>query len=536
MIQIERAQGRAEKSMDRRRFLGAAVAACLVNGAAGMAEKSADLRRAGRSIVPAKSSESPNYWCTWAVQNYMYGHHLAKLDPEILEGSSGNKLAHEAMTEQALFGPGGWANRFYDRVRSDLFLLLDDGWESGGTSTFELNVEKFPSFAGSAAERLAKLNRAIQEQGWRGAGLWCRDTPGGDADFHLESLSASAEIKYWKIDIGDPSFNLVRIRNSAQIPLTLEHVHGEQPANGDWKRDGRFGPQPWNSRRIQILLGTDIYRTYDVTSILSLPTTLDRVAEMLRTAAGHSELRSLLNVEDEVYVAAALGCTMGIMRHPLIGLRPEEDTDLFFNGPRQPKKRMDEVVRALRWQRIAPPFPSGLGCVELSEEVLTDAWHFERGQTWQSELVENTVRQGAPAVITRNLPLAEVRSIGARPFVFASRFPNGAVAVAAQERTQVNKAWFMSPCEVTLNVSDACGPFGIFGDFELLTLVSDKSYGNRSILAQDLAGDEAFDISHEVTIRGNSLQIPGSVIRTIGLQSATAGDFSSPGLVLALQS
>ena len=73
----------------------------------------------------------------------------------------------------------------------------------------------------------------------------------------------------------------------------------------------------WGSNRMEILQHTDVYRTYDVTSILSLPTTLDRVAEMLKGAEGHSEVHGLLNVEDEVYVAAAMGCTMGILRHPL---------------------------------------------------------------------------------------------------------------------------------------------------------------------------------------------------------------------------
>ena len=64
---------------------------------------------------------------------------------------------------------------------------------------------------------------------------------------------------------------------------------------------------------------------------------IDRLAEMLKGAQGHSEVRGLLNVEDEVYVAAAMGCTMVIMRHPLIGMRPGEDTDLFFNGSRRTK-------------------------------------------------------------------------------------------------------------------------------------------------------------------------------------------------------
>ena len=85
--------------------------------------------------------------------------------------------------------------------------------------------------------------------------------------------------------MGDPTFNLVRLRDETHIPLTLEHVHGELPVNGDWRRDGRFGIQGRPvSNRMEILRHTDVYRTYDVTSILSLPTTLDRLAQMLKGA------------------------------------------------------------------------------------------------------------------------------------------------------------------------------------------------------------------------------------------------------------
>src|SRR5207237_168904 len=163
-----------------------------------------------------------------------------------------------------------------------------------------------------------------------------------------------------------------------------------------------------------------VYRTYDVTSILSLPTTLDRISELLRSSAGQPEVRSLLNVEDEVYVAAVLGCTMGVMRHPRRGLRPGSDADLFFNWQRKTKQRMDEVVRALRWQRIAAPFASGIGRFETSDEVLTDGWMFVRGETWQSDLVGATVWQSAPAVLARNIELPEVSAEGEKPFVFAA--------------------------------------------------------------------------------------------------------------------
>jgi hypothetical protein len=463
----------------------------------------------------------------------MYGQKQHSMDVAELEGDSGSRLAHNAMNENALLGREGWATTFHSKVRRDLFLLLDDGWESGGTATFQLDPEKFPSLRGTSMERLRALNKEIEGLGWRGAALWCRNTPGGKADFELESLCREAGIRYWKIDIGDPKFNLIRIRDGSRAPLTLEHVNGEPPVNGNWKEDGRFGSQALDSKRMQTLRNTDVYRTYDVTSILSLPTTLDRVAEMLGTAAGHPEFRSLLNVEDEVYVAAVLGCTMGIMRHPLFGLRPADDPDLFFNGPRKAKLRMDEVVRALRWQRIAAPFPCGVGTFERDAEILTDGWNFVPGETWQHDLLGTTVWQGAPAILARNIAPPVVKAAGEKPFVFAARFPNGAVAVGVQERTRPGHAWYMPPCQVTLSVGEAPGPFGVFGEMDRLTLSFEKVQRDRRLLAQDLAGDEPVDITAEVEFDGTSVHIPGHVLREAGLRYRTPGDLSSPGVVLA---
>jgi hypothetical protein len=519
----------------RRDFLASLVATAVASGADGLLADSNMPKRTGESLIPDEPASAPNYWCTWAAQNYMYGHHLPALDPKILEGDSGSNLAHDSMTEDVLFGEKGWAAKFFAKIRKEVYFLLDDGWQVGGTATFELDPKKFPSFTGSPTARLKKLNYAIQNAGWRGTALWCRNTPGGDADHRLEDLSQSAGIRYWKVDIGDPTFHLVRLRNETHIPLTLEHVHGELPINGDWQKDGRFGPQAWDSRRMSILQNTDVYRTYDVTSILSLPTTIDRLAEMLKGSDGHSDIRGLLNVEDEVYLAAVMGCTMGILRHPLYGMRPGKDVDLFFNGPRLAKRRMDEVVRALRWQRIAPPFSPGVGTVTVSKEILIDSWTFERGQTWQNEIIGATVRQGAPACIARNINLPEVRIKGERPFVFATRFPNGAVAIAAQERTTGGRAWYMPTCDVTLAVADAPGPYGIFGDFRSLTLTFDNDMQDKRVLAQDLAGEESVDISNAVQRQGKSLSVPGEVIKRIGLQNATPGDLSSPGLVIAIR-
>lgn len=518
---------------NRREFLtalAAASAAATTKAFTKTAVSSAGLP----NLVPQNPSRAANYWCTWAVQNYVHGQGQQSIDVAVLEGDSGGKLAHDAMSEKVLLGEGGWASSFYARVRQDLYLMIDDGWETGGTATFQLDPAKFSSIKGSNSERLSALNAEIVRMGWRGAALWCRNTPGGAEDLNLERECTAAGIRYWKVDIGDPGFNLIQTRDKTGMPLTLEHVHGEGPVNGNWRADGRFGAQPWDSRRIEILRNTDVYRTYDVTSILSLPTTLDRTAEMLKSAAGHPELRSLLNVEDEVYLAAVLGCTMGVMRHPLHGLRPAGDPDLFFNGPRKAKQRMDEVIRALRWQRIAEPFPCGIGTFRLSEEILTDSWKFEAGETWEHDLVGAKVHQGAPAVIARNIDLPHVNAQGEKPFVFAARFPNGSVAVGAQERTCVGKAWYMPPCDVELHVGDATGPFGVFGEFNRLTLTFAHSPRGKRVVAQDLAGDMPVDITSQVEFRGAAIHFDKALLREVGLQSRTPGDLSSPGAVIAL--
>jgi hypothetical protein len=196
---------------------------------------------------------------------------------------------------------------------------------------------------------------------------------------------------------------------------------------------------------------------------------------------------------------------------------------------------MDEVVRALRWQRLAQPFPPGLGTVNISEDVLTDSWRFERGQTWQNDLIEQTVRQGAPACITRNLDLPSVQSAGEKPFVFAARFPCGAVAIGAQQRTAPSRAWYMPEAQITLQVGDAPGPFGIFGDISSLTLIFDRPIGKRRVQVQDLAGDRVEDITTQISRGERRLQFSRSLMRKVGLSAATPGDLSSPGLILALE-
>lgn len=491
--------------------------------------------RAGVDLVPKRPATAPNYYCTWAAQNYMYGQGLPSMDPAILEGGSGSNLAWHSLTEQAVFGPKGWANTFYPRVRQDLYFLLDDGYYPVDAASMVLDPKKFPSFAGDPAQGLKAVGQKLQAVGWRGLALWTRHTPNTpDKIEPLLQRSKFADVKYWKIDGGDGDFTVQALKEKLDPSLILEHVTGEGPFNGDWTKDGRFGPQPWGSHHLDILKQSDVFRTYDVSTLLSVPTTLDRVAQLLAGAQGHPEVTGLLNCEDEVYIAATLGCTMGVMRHPLVGLRPSGDPDVFFAGPRQTKRRMDEVVRALRWQRIAEPYGAGEGYVKLDDNILTDDWVFQRGETWDSEVIGKDVRQGAPARVSRNLPLPTVVADGDLPFVIAGRFPNGAVAVCALERNLKDHAWFMPLADVTVDAGDAKGPFGVFGHYRSLTIRLTHALAHVRVLAQDLAGDSATDITKQVRMDGDTLTIPGALIDKVGTQAATAGDLSDPGLVLAL--
>lgn len=520
------------KVIGRRRFL-VSTGAVLGASAFGLGVRKAKGERT-QSLIPSTRSTAPNYWCTWAAQNYLYGQDEQELEVSLLEDDSGAKLARDLLNESTLVGPHGWTRTVHPRIRDELYLLVDDGWEEGGTASFELDRAKFPSFKGSPQERLRRLNDSVRADGWRALALWCRNTPGGDAARERVSWSKFAGIPYLKVDRGDRSGSLARACASQNAPILLEHIHQDDCLNGDWKGDGRFGAQHWGTARLQILCTTDVYRTYDATAILGIPTTIDRAAELLKGAAGHSEAKALLNVEDEVYIAAVLGCSMGVMRHPFRGLRPGSDLDVFLPMPRLLKQRMDEVVRAIRWQRIAPPYAAGSGSVALDSRALTDEWVFRHGDTFASAIVGVRVRQGAPARVSRNMELPIVSGEGELPYVVCNRFPGGAAAIGAFERLSTEKPIFLPRAHVRWALGNIQGPLGIFGQFGSLTLSFDQPLRSRRILAQDLAGDAPIDITDEVRIKRTEMTLSGDLIDRIGRSSGTLGDLSMPGLVLTI--
>lgn len=471
--------------------------------------QAASMMGAESSLVPATPSSAPDYFCTWNVQGYVCSYENASVQAD-------------AMIEANLFGNGpnqNWTG-FYSSVQSDLTFLLDDAFDfpvGGGHNhpargSVELDVGRFPSHKGMPAERLASLCREVKAKGWRDLGLWiCNSRP------NLESLpidsdtywcerlawSQKAGVRNWKVDwgIGVPGKPLWKFKLTPKARAVSPDI---------WIEQGGAGA-----------VG-DLYRTYDVHISVSIPETISRIAQFL--SKEDPKDRRIINCEDEVYIGAGLGCSYGIMRHPFAGNLPNGKTDSFFApGFRDVKRRMDEVVRAVRWHRIAQPFPKG-DSFQIDEHKLSD---------FKS--------RPAPARISRgglSLPIVKMSDGGEPPYVLCSRHPDGEIAIVTLPRNpgENNAAKLIFPlAEVTLDVRNFERPVGIFGEFASLTLISTNDLMGKHILAQDLAGDTPIEVTAEVKVDGGKLIVPGSVIRRVGLMAGKPGDISDPGLVLAVK-
>ena len=461
---------------------------------------------ADRSLVPDSPSSVPDYFCTWNTQGFACSY-------------AGADDQADQMIEANLFGTGtnqGWLG-FYPKVRADLTFLLDDAVDlplGGGHNhpergSVELHASRFPSYSGSPAERLATLSRDVKARGWRDLGLWIcnsrpnmRELPIDNETYWNERLdwSQRAGIGNWKVDwgIGVPDKPLWKFRLTERMRATAPDV---------WIEFGKQG---------------DLYRTYDVAITVSIPETIGRIAAFLREPNPGD--RRLVNCEDEVYIGAGTGSCYGIMRHPLSDPMPNGKPDEFFKPSfRDVKRRIDEVVRAVRWHRIAQPFPKG-------DEFVVD-----------DQRLADLRCKPAPARIARGgmpLPTVAMPDGGEPPYVLCCRHPTGEVAVATIPRSIAvdgRDRVVIPPADVTVEAGTLAGAVGIFGTFASLTLRTTADLTGRRILAQDLAGDEPVDITREVTVAPGALTIRGAVLERVGLMAATPGDISDPGLVLAVE-
>lgn len=474
------------------------------------------------SLVPDTPSTAPDYFCTWSTQAYVVEH-------------EGHEPQRREMNEANIFGKGEYQNwaGFFPAIRQDLIFVMDDSWDIPADvntrdneylGTTILNEERFPSFIGTPTERLQKLVQKFKEMGWKGAGGWiCAQKAGIFADvdeetYWTERLKAAndAGLSYWKVDWG-------------------HNAH-----NGEWRKmlgdlAKVHAPNLWieNAMRGEFIEFSDVFRTYDVEYIMAQAPTIQRVTNLLPFKAQEGA-KGIINCEDEPYIAAGLGCAIGIMRHPFVGnLANGVQDEAFPPVGHNYKQCMDELTRAVRWHRIAEPFGVG-GDYAVDTVRLTDSWILGEKETWRrSRKIGSILSESAPARVSRGMALPEVAdTTSSRPFVLASAYPNGAIALSAIGRA-IGREYTTKEVPVTIEGKDWSAPLGLFGRFQEVTIVYPSApNGEVKVIAQDLAGDTPVDVTSEVKIEGNRLTIPAKVINRVGLMNATEGDLSDPGLVI----
>ncbi len=331
------------------------------------------------NLVPAAGPLTGSYFCTWRTQATTLRDLSQTCDVVNLR---------DRIDEDYLFGTPGVLSNYMEEARGDLIVVIDDGWDVPYHTdaqrsihpfgSLEPDPERFPFTHDTPAERLKQLSDRVKSLGYRGLGLWvaCQTpfTPGTPAETPEEARAFwkeraawchEAGILYWKVDWGrccgsvEYRAMMTEAVREAMPELLVEHALCQGPIDkpyterlADKDRAGKFSA---------LLRHADFVRAYDVVGEFRYSTMFARTAELLIASEGTC---GTLNIEDPVQIGAALGCSLGIMRHPI----EEERPDI----PRSIVTPFIDAVRALRWQRIMPPFAVNACEYRISDEIVTD--------------------------------------------------------------------------------------------------------------------------------------------------------------------
>lgn len=472
------------------------------------------------NLIEEKQNPTPDYYCTWQTQLYACN-------------NGGPEKQREYMTEENLFGSGtaqGWVN-FYGKARKDLLLVMDDSWDvpiknyEKYYGSLVLDKEKFPSFyeENNPQKSLENLTKRVKQNGWKGLGGWvcAQESPlypeKNAEEYWIKRLKwcQSAGFSYWKVDWGDKAKDLefrkmlTNLQKKYAPDVVIEHA-----------------------MLADAIKFSDVFRTYDVPAIMSIPMTMQKTADCLTHTDG-----GMINCEDEVYTAAALGCVMGVMRHPMCGDLPNGEPDLSFPAMhRNIKTKTAEILRAVRWHRMAPAFGVIKDDVQISKERLTDYWDIESQhaefEKWWGFKDGERVKKTAPSSISRGMPLPEIKpdKNGLVPFAVSSKNPNGIISIATLGRTQ-GREYIFPKCGVEIDGGNA-GMFGIFGEYDRLIIQTGHEKGR--VYIQDIAAGKAADITDKVEIADNRIAIDGKIIHDFGTAENGSGDTSEPGVVMKI--
>ncbi len=490
------------------------------------------------NLIPKTGPATGNYFCTWDSQCDEINTRVPKT-PDF--------SSRDAMCGEFLFGENGLLNSF-DGVRGDLIVVLDDGWDVpyGATDrrlfgSLEADPERFPSLRFlSPPDRLKALSEKVLALGYRGLGLWVPTQTPSLVGGREVALTPEEERLYWeerakwcrdagivyiKADWGAHQGDAAYCEMMSDCfrkysPDTLvEHGLVGRSLFEDPERGCAVSEETRDYLR-RVLPFSDYLRTYDVVHELKYSSTIDRAAVCLESAEKIAGQCAVLNIEDTALIGAALGCSVGVMRHDL------ERKRKYLPLPPRP---VPESVCALRWQRLAPPFAANKGSLHISGERLRDVWRCkDRPSYCWPGVPDGDYYMTAPAAISRDMPLPEVEAAGEKPYVVCSVHPeNGALCVAVTPRTLYDRIDITPPAKIRLKGGSPEAPAGIFGSFESLSIEFHSQVEGRRICAQSLLNDEARDVTDAVILSDNVITVPGSLMSAV-----TKTDGAIPAIVI----
>ena len=516
-------------------------------------------------LIPSEGRNTQNYWCSWRNQRLFMSNPF--LHMRLFDKKAHEALQRDMLSDEFLFGTPGVVAHYMQNVRRDMYIMLDDGWDLPfrgdytSVGSLRLNTNRFPYGGATPAEDLRILNKKITDLGYAGTGLWVpmqaecetwenRYDLDAFCDFWIERAQwiAYAGISYLKVDWGIHQHHLPY--RTVLTEIVHKHAPGvkvEHAVLDGWF----FDPNADRTRLHDVMRISDAFRCYDVKFEFNSASSLGRAAAMLSLGCEMADgCDGIVNVGEEPYLAAALGCTMGIMSHPLLrGCVAMMLPDDFKNGIthrsllKSDFHSFDHYERALRWQRLAPAVTYCAGDTLLSAAELEDSWTYDKEPYPYNvgELEGKTVRQTAPQIVARNTSLPEILRGGAyhekkyEPYVVASKNrESGVYTVATLGRTVDGVLNCTIPeADVVCRGLSAEKCFAVFGDYRTLTLEFDAPVEGKRLFGGDILLDDQPEITglDGVTVEGNRLTLSGELLHRLGTAAASFHDLADPGSV-----
>lgn len=449
-----------------------------------------------KNFIPKNGKKTYDYFCTWQSQADGAQNELGDV-----------RDTRNTLNYEFLFSDDGILKNWFENTRKEIIVVLDDGWDVpydasnydftdfSEFGSFELNEDRFPQFKGEPQERLKQLNHCIKNMGYKGLGVWVYANALGEREGSYLSKTEMYEywktraqwcgyagIEYWKVDWGmyehDISFRetLTKIVHKYAPNIKIEHAVPQSAWHFEEENEIEINEY---KRTLPI---SDYFRTYDVLPNVGTAVTLYRIAKCIDACNDVSSGMCILNVEDELEIASALGCAAGIMKHPK--WMPDRDK---------------KINALLNWHKIAAPFPLDATFINVSDERLVDTYSFENisENHWIYNIAGGkTAEIRYPAIIARNAELPIITSNGEPPFVVCSINPySGAYSIGFLKRTVDGKKNQELLCNAEIKLNDMNKPIGVFGKFSEIRVRFDKDTQISKLYMQRLDTEETFDIS-----------------------------------------